>query len=52
MGIPPTGKQVTFKGIAVHRIASGKVVEKWLTMDMLSIMRQLGVVPTPGKGGS
>ncbi len=47
MGIPPTGKQVTVKGIAVHRIANGKVVENWVTMDMLSVMQQLGVVPPP-----
>ena len=47
MGIPPTGKQVTFKGIGVHRIVNGKVVENWLNMDMLSIMQQLGVVPPP-----
>ena len=47
MGIPPTGKQVTIKGIAIHRIANGKVVENWVTMDMLSVMQQLGVVPPP-----
>ncbi len=47
MGIPPTGKQVTIKGIAIHRIAKGKVVENWVTMDMLSVMQQLGVVPPP-----
>jgi predicted ester cyclase len=46
-GISPTGKQVTVKGIAVHRIANGKVVENWVTMDMLSVMQQLGVVPPP-----
>ena len=47
MGIPPTGKQVTIKGISIHRIANGKVVENWVTMDMLSVMQQLGVVPPP-----
>ncbi len=47
MGIPPTGKQVTIKGIGIHRIANGKVVENWVTMDMLSVMQQLGVVSPP-----
>ncbi|MEE8472851.1 MAG: ester cyclase [Dehalococcoidia bacterium] len=52
MGIPPTGKQLTMMAIAIHRIAGGKIVENWLQADMLGMMQQLGVVPTPGQGGS
>ena len=48
MGIPPTGKQVTVAGIAIHRITDGKIVENWVNMDMLGMMVQLGVVPPPG----
>jgi steroid delta-isomerase-like uncharacterized protein len=48
MGIPPTGKQVTVTGIAIDRIAGGKIVENWVNMDMLGVMVQLGVVPPPG----
>ena len=48
MGIPPTGKQVTITGIAIHRITGGKIVEDWVNMDMLGMMVQLGVVPPPG----
>ncbi len=48
MGIPPTGKQVTVTGIAIDRIAGGKIVENWANMDMLGVMVQLGVVPPPG----
>ena len=48
MGIPPTGKQVTITGIAIDRIAGGKIVENWVNMDMLGMMVQLGVVPPPG----
>lgn len=51
MGIPPTGKQVTITGIAIDRIAGSKIVENWANMDMLGMMVQLGVVPTPGQGG-
>ena len=48
MGIPPTGKQVTVTGINVDRVAGGKIVEEWGEFDMMSMMQQLGVVPTPG----
>ncbi|MFQ5996820.1 MAG: ester cyclase [Dehalococcoidales bacterium] len=45
MGIAPTGKQVTIPGIAIHRITGGKIVENWVSMDMLGMMQQLGVAP-------
>ncbi len=48
MGIPATGKEATFSGINIARIAGGKVVERWEEFDMLSVMVQLGVVPPPG----
>lgn len=48
MGIPPTGKQVTLTGMAITRIASGKVVEQWANNDDLGLLQQLGVVPVMG----
>lgn len=47
MGIAPTGRQVTFTGIGIRRIAGGKLVEIWMNMDDLGMMQQLGVVPKP-----
>jgi predicted ester cyclase len=44
MGIPPTGKRVTFGWITIYRIAAGKVAEEWLVFDQLSLMRQIGAV--------
>jgi len=49
MGIPPTGKEVAFKGISIDRIAGGKVVEHWNNFDQLGMMQQLGVIPAPGQ---
>jgi steroid delta-isomerase-like uncharacterized protein len=46
-GIPPTGKTVTMTGIAIVRIADGKVAEIWDEVDALGLLRQLGVLPTP-----
>ncbi len=52
MGIAPTGRQVTVTGIAIHRISGGKIVENWLSMDMLGMLQQLGVVPPLGQPGT
>jgi len=48
MGIPPTGKQVTWTGILIFRIADGKIVDQWIEQDQLGLMQQLGLVPPPG----
>ena len=45
MGIPPTGKSVSFGVIDIIRIAGGKCVEHWGIMDSMAMMQQLGVVP-------
>jgi predicted ester cyclase len=49
MGIPPTGKQVDFQGISIHRIEGGKVAEGWVTFDALGMLQQLGAVPEPAR---
>jgi predicted ester cyclase len=48
MGIPPTGKSVSFGVIDIVRFAGDKFVEHWGIMDSMSLMQQLGVVPAPG----
>ncbi len=50
-GIPPTGKQVKVKGIHIWRVVNGKAVENWVQLDLLGLMQQLGVVPTPEHAG-
>ncbi len=47
MGIAPTQRQVIQPFIIIYRVAGDKVVEHWLSIDMLSFMQQLGVVPEP-----
>ena len=46
MEIPATGKQVTLKGIDIDRFSSGSITERWDQADFLSLLQQLGVVPT------
>jgi ketosteroid isomerase-like protein len=44
-GTHRSGKAVTWKGIIIHRIDGGKVVELWGLWDRLGWWQQLGVVP-------
>ena len=46
-GIPATGKSMEINGITMFRVADGKVLESWGFADMMSLMKQLGVEPTP-----
>ena len=52
LGVAATGKRVTYQGIALLRIADGKIVEDQAYWDNLSILRQFGVMPTPGQAVS
>jgi len=45
-GIAPTGKQVTYSGVAIFRIHTGKIAEAWILGDTLGLMQQLGAIPT------
>ncbi len=48
LGIPPTGTDVRMEGIAIHRIAGGKIVEHWAQIDAAGLLMQLGAIPPPG----
>ncbi len=39
----PTGKPLRLTGLTMGRIFEGKLVEEWITYDMLDVNRQLGV---------
>jgi hypothetical protein len=34
-------------GIEMHHFINGKLVELWNVFDQLSILQQMGVIPTP-----
>jgi steroid delta-isomerase-like uncharacterized protein len=44
-GIPPTGKRVSITYVDILRLRDGEIIEHWLSMDQLSFMQQLGVLP-------
>jgi steroid delta-isomerase-like uncharacterized protein len=44
MGIPPTGKSITYNEIFIVRFVNGRIAETWGVVDVLSQMRQLGAI--------
>ncbi len=49
MGIPPTGKKVSWSGIIIYRLDDdGMVIERWQDFDALGMLTQMGVVPPMG----
>ena len=48
LGVPATGKQVETEGIAIHRIADGKIVEHWQVADVARVLQQVGALHGPG----
>jgi hypothetical protein len=52
MGVPPTGKHIVLDGITVFRVVSGRITERWSVLDMLGVMRQLGLLPEQAPGPS
>jgi steroid delta-isomerase-like uncharacterized protein len=47
MGIAPTGKQVTVPAICISRFAGDKIAEDWEIIDLLGMLQQLDVIPSP-----
>jgi steroid delta-isomerase-like uncharacterized protein len=45
-GIPPTGKRVAVPGVVFYRIADGKIAEFRGWFDRMSLLEQLGAVPS------
>jgi len=42
-GLAPTNKPIKLSGTTFHRVNDGRIVESWLTLDNLDLMKQLGV---------
>jgi steroid delta-isomerase-like uncharacterized protein len=51
-GIPTTGKEATITSTDIYCIVNGKILEQWTEGNLLSLMQQLGVIPTPQHSGS
>jgi len=46
-GVPATGTAVQAESMAFYRLIDGKIVEERAQLDMLSLLQQMGAVPSP-----
>lgn len=46
-GAPRTGNDLEMTSITIHRIANGKLVEKWSEKDVIRLLQQIGMMPSP-----
>ena len=44
-----TIKQTLTKGIVIFKIADGKIIEGWLSADIIGLLQQIGLLPSPIK---
>lgn len=47
-GTAPSGKSVSVTGSEIVRVANGRVSERWLSVDLLMLLQQTGVLPSMG----
>ena len=50
LGVAPTGKPFTLRGMDLFRIADNKIRELRRFFDLLALLEQLGARPLPGQG--
>lgn len=50
MGIPPSGKEATWRSLGVFRVVDGKIVEHYGIPDLLGLLIQIGVIEPPQGG--
>jgi predicted ester cyclase len=51
MGLPPTGKQITVKGISIEWVKDGRIVERRVSYDQVGMLQQLGLIPPSPSAG-
>jgi steroid delta-isomerase-like uncharacterized protein len=47
MGVPATGRRVSFQFVDIMRVRDGRIIEHWNVVDQLNWMVQLGLIPDP-----
>ena len=48
LGVAPTGRRITARGVQIGRFRDGQLVERWGSSDQMSILQQLGAEPQTG----
>jgi steroid delta-isomerase-like uncharacterized protein len=47
LGIPPSGRRLSFTAMELYRLEGGKIDEQWVNVDTLGMMQQIGAIPAP-----
>lgn len=47
LGIPLSGRRLSFTAMELYRLEGGKIAEQWVNVDTLGMMQQLGAIPAP-----
>jgi len=47
MGVPGSGRPVSTTGVYIFRLSGGRIVESWLSLDLLGVLQQIGAIPAP-----
>ncbi len=45
LGLQPTGREFTMRGIDIYRVTAGEMSEHWNVVDMFGLYQQLGLLP-------
>ncbi|HSU30898.1 MAG TPA: ester cyclase [Bryobacteraceae bacterium] len=48
LGMPPTGRGITIRGLTLGRIEDGKITEEYVYFDRLTMLEQLGLASNVG----
>ncbi len=49
LGVAPTGRKITARGVQIGRFENGKLAERWGSSDQLAILQQFGAEPETGE---
>jgi ketosteroid isomerase-like protein len=49
-GAPRTGNDLKMTSITIHRVANGRLVEKWSEKDVVALLIATGKMPPPPRG--
>lgn len=51
-GAPRTGNEMKMTSITIHRIANGRLVEKWAEKDVMALLIAIGKMKAPPRAGT
>ncbi len=49
LGVEPTGRRITARGVQIGRFEKGRLAERWGSSDQRAILQQLGAEPPTGE---